>query len=265
MAKQRRTQLRSKRNFPGYLVLDYEYAPALTSDAHTDGEAKISIVIEGALKETQGRQEAWAGPLSMVIKPSDALHANRFGPEGSRIISLISTGGARWPEGLDESFMQEYQWFHDLKQAGVVTEFLRGVVSAQNQDDLETALIQLVASVSATNNKTPAGDPPDWLKTVAEKLTDCWDESLQVRELAAQAQVHPVYLARIFRQYFHCNPKQYQHHIRLQRALHQLSRTEKLVQVALDSGFADQSHFSRLFKASTGISPGNYRKLLQEL
>jgi AraC family transcriptional regulator len=34
-----------------------------------------------------------------------------------------------------------------------------------------------------------------------------------------------------------------------------------LVEVALDAGFADQAHFSRVFKQVTGLTPGEYRKM----
>jgi AraC-like DNA-binding protein len=36
-----------------------------------------------------------------------------------------------------------------------------------------------------------------------------------------------------------------------------------LVAVALEAGFADQSHFTRAFKRHTGLAPGRYRRELQ--
>jgi AraC-like DNA-binding protein len=35
-----------------------------------------------------------------------------------------------------------------------------------------------------------------------------------------------------------------------------------LAEVALAAGFADQSHFTRVFKNVTGITPGVYRQML---
>ena len=34
---------------------------------------------------------------------------------------------------------------------------------------------------------------------------------------------------------------------------------ESLTTIALDTGFADQGHFSRWFKEATGMTPGAYR------
>jgi len=36
-----------------------------------------------------------------------------------------------------------------------------------------------------------------------------------------------------------------------------------LADIALDAGFADQSHFTRVFKQITGTTPGAYRSLLK--
>jgi AraC-like DNA-binding protein len=34
-----------------------------------------------------------------------------------------------------------------------------------------------------------------------------------------------------------------------------------LVEVACDAGFADQAHFTRMFKAAFGLTPARYRAL----
>jgi len=40
------------------------------------------------------------------------------------------------------------------------------------------------------------------------------------------------------------------------------SSDASLAQIALESGFADQSQFTKSFKRATGLTPGEYRKLL---
>src|ERR671937_766546 len=41
----------------------------------------------------------------------------------------------------------------------------------------------------------------------------------------------------------------------------QIARRRPLREVALDAGFADQAHFSRMFKATFGLTPARYRAL----
>ena len=41
------------------------------------------------------------------------------------------------------------------------------------------------------------------------------------------------------------------------------STDDTLTRIALDAGFADQSHFTRSFKRHHGVTPGRYRERLR--
>jgi AraC family transcriptional regulator len=74
--------------------------------------------------------------------------------------------------------------------------------------------------------------------------------------------VHRVHLARRFRQHFGCSTTEYLRHLRVRAAAAALASTETpLATVALDAGFADQSHLCRTFKGETGLTPGAFRAL----
>jgi AraC-like DNA-binding protein len=68
-------------------------------------------------------------------------------------------------------------------------------------------------------------------------------------------------LARQFRIMCGTSPYRYLLMRRLDFARHQLAQNRSLVEVALEAGFADQAHFSRMFKATFGITPARYRAL----
>ena len=48
---------------------------------------------------------------------------------------------------------------------------------------------------------------------------------------------------------------------RLAAAQAQIAQRRPLVDVAVETGFADQAHFTRRFTAAFGITPGQYRAL----
>lgn len=240
--------------------LDYAYGPHTFSDYHEDKSPRISIVLRGHLSERVGNCEEWASPLSVVIKPADAKHANRYGPKGARVISILPRQH-HWCNEYDAGFMDRWQWFHGHTHAAAVTRFLSALAAEPNLPDCASPLIELIADLSPPVLDKPA-TPPSWLSRIAEQLRDECDTVLRIQQLAETAEVHPVYLARAFRRYYGCSPKQFQHAFRLRRAIQQLAEPMPLVQVALDNGYADQSHFSRHLKAETGKSPGNMRRLL---
>jgi len=83
-------------------------------------------------------------------------------------------------------------------------------------------------------------------------------------ELAAAVGVHPVTLARAFRRSFGCSVGEYLRRLRIERAAAQLGGSETpLATIALTAGFADQSHFSNLFRRETGMSPSAYRRAVR--
>lgn len=69
------------------------------------------------------------------------------------------------------------------------------------------------------------------------------------------------YLLRRFKQYTGLSPIHYLITLRIQSAKELLTSTHlPLVQIALESGFYDQSHFSNCFVKLEGLTPGEYRR-----
>ncbi len=68
-------------------------------------------------------------------------------------------------------------------------------------------------------------------------------------------------LSRQFRKVLGTSPYKYSVNRRLDIARNLLREGRSLANVAIDTGFSDQAHFSRLFKASYGMPPGRYSKL----
>jgi AraC family transcriptional regulator len=79
-------------------------------------------------------------------------------------------------------------------------------------------------------------------------------------EIARRVGVHPVYLASEFRRRYGLTVGEYVRQLRIEYASRQLSTSDTpLVEIALNSGFSSQSHFSWTFKRITGITPAQFR------
>lgn len=78
-------------------------------------------------------------------------------------------------------------------------------------------------------------------------------------ELEAVTGLSRYELARQFRAMSGTSPYRYLLMRRLDFARKLLAQGRSLVEVALEAGFADQAHFSRMFKATFGITPTRYR------
>ena len=87
---------------------------------------------------------------------------------------------------------------------------------------------------------------------------------IKIKELLNQIPLTERTLERNFKAYVGLSPKQFSKIIQFQFSLNQLTKTkfDKLLDVGLDSGFTDQSHFIRTFKSYTGQTPSFYFKNL---
>jgi AraC family transcriptional regulator len=105
---------------------------------------------------------------------------------------------------------------------------------------------------------------PTWLIPALAYIDAHYTGPINVRALAAEARVHPVHFARVFRQTKHCTVAQYVNTLRVAYACALLQvRDRPLVQIAMDTGFADQAHFTRIFTGHMGCPPGAFRRVIQ--
>lgn len=84
-------------------------------------------------------------------------------------------------------------------------------------------------------------------------------EPLRLSDLAAAARLSTFYFLRTFKQATGMPPHAYLNQIRIERARELLRAGEPPAQVAAATGFADQSHLNRRFKAAFGVTPSQYR------
>ena len=79
-----------------------------------------------------------------------------------------------------------------------------------------------------------------------------------VEELSRRVFVSQYYLIREFKKRFGLTPHQYQMQNRVRKAQHLLLEGRSIAEVALITGFCDQSHFDRWFRKMLGITPSDY-------
>ena len=105
------------------------------------------------------------------------------------------------------------------------------------------------------------GLPPGVLKRVHEYIEAHLEDRPSLEKLAATAGLSVFHFARAFKQSQGMTPHSYVLHRRVARAQELLSATDlSLSQIALVSGFADQSHFTRHFRQRVGVPPSSFRR-----
>lgn len=231
---------------PAHLVAPHE---------HEDGH--FIVVLSGRYRSSARGVDSLLGPGDVLWNPPGTHHQDRFASDGGRFLALslgaqqaaalaLQDGGARRLQAAAQRLAQ------DLARQPVALD-LGGLLHIEDRCRQLCALSPVRPHPSdraATESREPG-----WLRRCMEQLVDECEQPLRLADLAAQAGVHPVSLSRAFRRHYGLAPGQLQRRALLNRAARRLRDGQPLADVAAQLGFADQSHFTRLFRAEYRCTP----------
>ena len=99
------------------------------------------------------------------------------------------------------------------------------------------------------------------LKKIIEWMKDNLSEEFSIVALANQAQMSEFHFNRLFKRAVGIPPSQYQIKLRLDVARRLLRETKiSVIQIANKVGYSNPSHFAKLFRKETGMTPSCYRR-----
>ena len=102
------------------------------------------------------------------------------------------------------------------------------------------------------------GREPVAVIVAKEYLRANYRRTVSIKEVASAAGLSQAHLIRAFRRAVGIPPYAWLIQLRIERAKALLAAGRSIAGVALDLGFADQSHLSRTFKSFTGVTPARY-------
>ena len=107
-----------------------------------------------------------------------------------------------------------------------------------------------------------ARTPSDTLiESIKSYLQEMFLSDFSMADIAAIFGYNEKYLGRMFKSKTGCTVREYCNGLKIGKAKMLLGhRTLDITDVAIRSGFSNLTHFNRVFKKTTGFSPGEYRK-----
>jgi AraC-like DNA-binding protein len=229
---------------------------------HTHEEVHLALGLKGTTRVAWRKQTIVTPTFTLTFIPAGEPHAVHF-HDGVQVFVIKLTSS--WLHRIRQVSPFEVRpttFQNDLPAWGAMHLYRE----FQNQDNLtplmlEALTLELLVGMSrdtfCAEKKVPL-----WLQQAKDFLHTHFRENLSLDAVAAAVNIHPAHLTRAFRQHFHCTMGSYLRKRRIECARPLLSASVlSLTQIALEIGFADQSHFSRTFKSLTGMTPAEYRKV----
>ncbi len=242
-----------------------DYVNQAPQHPHSHDETTITLVLSGAIRERVGRVEESAGPLSYVIKPRDTVHADQFSAHVRTLQITIPDDEVPAFEEADH-VLKRWRWHHGGPAVPLFLGLLHKLRSPRTHvgppPAMECDAIELLGALRADTSER-SGEPPLWLARIREIIDDS-AHGPSVRSLATDAGVHPVYLARQFREWYGCSITQHARRLRARRAARAiLQGSSSLSHASYGAGFADHPHMCRVFRRETGLTPTAFRTLVE--
>jgi AraC family transcriptional regulator len=255
-------------------LAETSYEPGFVVPPHEHAHPFFCLALRGTFDERFDRR-SWTGVASTVFyHPAAAEHAEVFGERGGRLFNVQL--GHPWLERLEAFELRPPERQVDATGGrltwllgSLYREFRQGDTAADLAIDglALTVMAHVIREAGAGSGPAPdaARTRPGWLDRVVELLHDRAGQAMDMAGIAAEVDIHPVHMARVFRRYEGCSPGEYLRRVRVRRACRLLSETDDtLSSIALRTGYADQSHFTRNFKRAFGVPPGEYRRLTRD-
>jgi len=247
----------------GLLVSALRYAPGTRTPPHDNEGSCLTVTTHGSWVVHDGSLKSYACAKGTVhVVPSGARYHSRFEDAGARMLAIYVPGEWREQLGSCGTALGSIRHFRD----GRIEELARSALLELSAPDdaaplaLEGLALEMLACAARPHRSAPGEQRSRWLLRVEERVRAEFRAPPSWKELAREAGVHPVHLARSFRAATGLSPAGFVRRLRLEWATEQLLQGRKpLAEVAAEAGFADQSHFTRLFRARTGLTPALYR------
>ena len=250
-----------------WALLDLEIEESLNGSgssmpAHDHENAFLALNLAGGFMETEGQRTTEYGPGSASFHPRDHRHGISIGRRDVRCLTVDVAGS--WMERLAEIGVQPRDVLRDHggPLVWLTTRLYEelGASAAWSPLVIEGLILEILGVVAQENHRKSEQRAPRWMTMIEQVIREEYAGHLSVSGLAARAGVHPVHLSRTWRRLRGCSVADSIHGVRVERACEQITGGGRsLAEIALDVGFSDQTHFSRVFKRLTGTTPGAFR------
>ena len=157
----------------------------------------------------------------------------------------------------------------DMRTTHLIHRMLEGLLSEQEKQGslselYSHTLLNMILLIIVRQIQTPVKEEKKGrMGEVINYIHTHYQEDITLDSLAQRFYVSPYYLCREFKKYTNSTIIQYLNVTRIMNAQRKFMETDRnITEISKATGFSNITHFNRVFKSVTGMTPSGYRKLL---
>ena len=241
--------------------ITYEYPP------HVHEEHSIGLMLKGTEVTTCRGATFTAVPGMVVLINADEVHSSKSNKTEYRIIKVRPRAlkqialelFGQHPEGpcFPKLVINDRLVYRQLLDLHLRLE-QNGSALEQESEFITSIGLLLARHTKHRFVPQSSGKEPHYIKLTRDYLRSHYAENVSLAQLTLITNLSSFHLLRVFRQHVGCPPHEYQTQLRIAHARKLMRKGSSIAEVALETGFCDQSHFSRNFKRIVGVTPGRY-------
>ncbi len=246
---------RQSANAGSFLVEVFFTPPNTRAAFHVHEEVTLVVPLSGLFVENTLKTSIRGEPGVAIVETPESPHENIYSPLGGTNLRLrMSTE------------LERLVSFEPHARAGHVPTYEVAREMAEHMGDpdplrLECAGLEILGFVNNGPEWVPRGRAA-YLREVVADLRANFCPERGIAAIARNASVSPVRLVRSFRKTYGISLARFMRVLQMQRALSLLSDPGLSVStVAAEAGFSDQSHMTRAFARTYGLTPAVLRRL----
>lgn len=243
------------RQLPGATAMREVYTGHRRLPEHKHDRVTITIPLVGGFHALSDLGESPIAGASAVVHPAGREHSVTIFDDGVEVIGLYLDPDWLKQNGIGAALDRSFYWRGG--KAGALARLLARAWTAEDMSEGELTACTIRCLREAAVQDAPS--KPRWMDRV--EATMAVPAGLRVCDIARTVDLHPVWLNQAYRGAKGEGLNEALRRRRVELAIRSLRRSDApLADIALQSGFCDQSHMNRTFRALIGRTPLDVRR-----
>lgn len=243
----------------GIILTRSDYAMKTVLPQHFHNNPYFCFVLDGTYTEHSFRNEITCTKGDIIFHPRETEHYNQFKNVSASCFNIELSGS--WLEKIFLSKLQqkEISSCSHFETQSVFRKIYHEFIDADNLSALmiEGLTMELIVNFSRGEKKSISSTY--YIRKVRKYIQEIFPSNPSLTELANLFHISPEYLARVFKKCTGVTIGEYIRHFKIEKACEKLKDKKADIHgIALECGFTDQSHFTKVFKNIMHITPGMY-------